>query len=72
MCHKRHVGEPVGAGESKMDEKERAIIREALAKRTAEAAKSPEAAKARLVREGFYTPNGQLTPEYGGKRVAAR
>lgn len=54
-----------------MDEKERAIIRAALANRIAEATKSPETAKARLVREGFYTATGQLTPQYGGKKVAA-
>jgi hypothetical protein len=55
-----------------MDESEREIIRKALAARVKEAAKHPEKAKARLVAEGFYTTNGELTPQYGGRRVAAR
>lgn len=55
-----------------MDERERDIIRDALQKRIAEATNNPDKARARLVREGFYTAGGQLTPEYGGKKVATR
>lgn len=54
-----------------MTEAQRAQIRKALAERVAEAAKDPAKARARLIREGFYTETGELTPEYGGKRVAA-
>lgn len=54
-----------------MNEAQRAEIRKALAARVVEATQNPEKARARLVREGFYTEKGDLTPEYGGKRVAS-
>jgi hypothetical protein len=34
---------------------------------TREATKSPQAAREHLVRDGFYTKDGKLTPAYGGK-----
>ena len=55
-----------------MDEAERDIIRKALAARVKEATQNPEKAKARLVEEGFYTTTGNLTPQYGGRKIAAR
>lgn len=42
------------------------IIRKALAARVSEAAREPEKAMARLVAEGFYTAEGELTASYGG------
>jgi hypothetical protein len=55
-----------------MDETEREIIRKALAARVKEATQNPDKARARLVEEGFYTASGNLTPQYGGRKVAAR
>lgn len=55
-----------------MDENERDIIRRALDARVKEASQNPDKAKARLVEEGFYTPSGALTPQYGGRRVTGR
>jgi hypothetical protein len=54
-----------------MDERERELIRKALQARVKEAASHPDKARARLVAEGFYTKSGELTPQYGGKKVAA-
>jgi len=54
-----------------MDDQAREHIRAALAKRVTEATKHPDRALERLVQEGFYTPRGQLTPQFGGRKVAA-
>lgn len=42
-------------------------IRQLIRDHTAKNIKSPEAAQASLVRRGVYTPQGDLTPEYGGE-----
>lgn len=55
-----------------MNETELDRIRKALQARVKEASKDPDKARARLVDEGFYTPNGKLTPLYGGRKVASR
>jgi hypothetical protein len=62
-----------------IDEKRRTAILKAIADYTAEHTKTPQAARAALIREGIYTPAGELRPEYGGpgkqakpKRKAAR
>lgn len=51
-----------------MSEAQYAAIRAELRARVTEAKRDPAAAKARLVREGFYTEAGELTERYGGPR----
>lgn len=41
-------------------------IKQLIREYTKEHTKSPEAARAALIREGIYTPDGQLMPEFGG------
>lgn len=55
-----------------MTEAQRDAIRKTLQDRVKEAAEQPDKARARLVREGFYTESGDLTVTYGGKRVSSR
>lgn len=55
-----------------MTDAERNAIREALAARVSQAINHPDKAKARLVKEGFYTEAGKLTPQYGGRKSSAR
>ena len=55
-----------------MTDAQRKAIRTALQERVVEAAKNPEKARARLIREGFYTDKGELTAAYGGKQTASR
>lgn len=51
---------------------QRAAIKEMIQRRTAEAVQSRETARQTLIKEGVYTRNGELTPAYGGKSIAAR
>lgn len=55
-----------------MTDAQRAAIRDAVRARAVEATKNPDKARARLVSEGFYTQSGQLTPEYGGRKLASQ
>jgi hypothetical protein len=50
-----------------MDQSRADRIKQAIADYTVKATRSPEAARAALVREGIYLPSGQLSPEYGGQ-----
>ena len=50
-----------------MTQAQRAAIRDALSRWTEEATVTKEAAREHLIREGFYTSDGKLTPPYGGK-----
>jgi hypothetical protein len=54
-------------GMVEMTQAQRDAIREALNRWTREATKSPEAARDHLIRDGFYTEDGKLTPAYGGR-----
>jgi hypothetical protein len=49
-----------------MTEQQRAKLMEALEKQAARNAASAEAALKFLVETGTYTPQGNLTPEFGG------
>jgi hypothetical protein len=55
-----------------MTDAQRAAIRAALTDRVKEAENNPDQARARLIREGFYTERGNLTSQYGGRRTGAR
>lgn len=54
------------------DAERNARIRKAMAAVTARLVQSPEEARAFLVREGIHTPDGKLTPEYGGRATRRR
>jgi hypothetical protein len=45
---------------------QRAAIKEMIQRRTAEALRTPETARAALIKEGVYTKAGDLAPAYGG------
>lgn len=51
-----------------MTSSEQERIKEALATYTKKATASAEIALDTLVREGIYQRNGELSPNYGGKR----
>lgn len=43
-------------------------IKQLIKDYTAKNTKTPEAARAALIREGIYTADGKLMPEFGGPR----
>lgn len=45
-------------------------IRRLIQEYTKEHTKSPEAARAALIREGIYTAEGELMPQFGGPQPA--
>lgn len=47
-----------------MSKAEKELILQAIAKLTADATASPEAARASLIRSGIYNANGKLADEY--------
>ena len=51
-----------------MNDRDREAIRAEIARWTREALKSPEAARAALMRTGMYRDSGTLKPEYGGPK----
>jgi hypothetical protein len=53
-----------------MDDRDRDEIRRRLRRYTAANTVSRETALAAMVRSGFLTPEGELTPEYGGPQPA--
>jgi hypothetical protein len=53
-----------------MTQKQREKIFQALESRTQEATASKKAAREFLVRQGYHTKDGELSPEFGGKKVA--
>jgi hypothetical protein len=44
-------------------------IKRLIAEYTEEHTRTPEAARAALIREGTYTADGELMPEFGGPRA---
>jgi len=54
-----------------MTDKQRDEIVKALASRTKAATASRKAAREFLIREGYLTSSGELSPNFGGKKVAA-
>lgn len=49
-----------------MNDEQREKLKEFIKKHTEEVCKTPESALAYLVKLGTHTPDGNLTPEYGG------
>ena len=49
-----------------MTDTQRAAIRAAISRQTEADTQTRDTARAALVRDGIYTPSGQLTREYGG------
>jgi hypothetical protein len=49
-----------------MTDQERAVIRQMLQEQSKFHEANPAAARAFLMGTGIYTPEGDLTPEYGG------
>jgi hypothetical protein len=45
------------------------VIKQLIREYTEEHTKTPEAARAALIREGIYTSDGELMPEFGGPSV---
>jgi hypothetical protein len=45
------------------------MIKQLIREYTEEHTKTPEAARAALIREGIYTSDGELMPEFGGPSV---
>ena len=54
-----------------MNDAQRDAIRKQLDKRTKDATKTEQSARKFLIDGGFYTPEGKLTPAYGGKKKSA-
>jgi hypothetical protein len=50
-------------------EQRKAIV-DAIRRQTAANTKTQDAAQQTMIRNGFYTSDGKLTPEYGGKASA--
>jgi len=46
-------------------------IKRLIREYTQEHTKSPEAARAALIREGIYTADGELMPQFGGPKLKA-
>ena len=55
-----------------MSDKQREEIVKALESRTKAATTSKKAAREFLIREGYHTSSGELSPNFGGKKTAAR
>lgn len=51
------------------NEERRAKVVKALDDYTTANTASPQAARAALIKEGIYTTDGQLRPEYGGPEI---
>jgi len=54
-----------------MTDKQREELVKALAARTKAATISKKAAREFLIREGYLTSSGELSPNFGGKKVSA-
>jgi hypothetical protein len=52
-------------------EAQRAAIKKMIDDHTRDVTTSKEKARQSLIREGFYTPDGKLTEQYGGKKKSA-
>ncbi len=54
-----------------MTDKQRDEIVKSLASRTRAATTSKKAAREFLIREGYLTSSGELSPNFGGKKASA-
>lgn len=53
-------------------EAQRALLKKIIERHTKKVTATKKAARDSLVKEGFYTEEGKLTEEYGGKKKAAQ